>query len=312
MDKLAILFVVEPGLLEKQAILLINSINTFLKPHCDCDVFTFSPRKNRKPSDESMAFLKANVTQHFNLDLNLDYDNFPLINGHIAATFFEKKFPEYTNILLTDTDTVFLNKFPESIMGISKPYIQIKPVDNKGVGTDGRLDGNLSFWKNLYSHLKISLPTETLTTSVRQDKIWPYYNAGFVMVNKLDGFFTQWLDDFCSIYNSDIRASYQGKGKSNTIYLEQVALALVSQRNKEHIKNLSIKINYPIPFHPIIKDRPNHPKFNELVHVHYHKWFQHPGFLDHVTDDDEKKSEQYLWLKEHLPLLPEIGGDFKC
>ncbi|MCB1593387.1 MAG: hypothetical protein KDI76_00610, partial [Xanthomonadales bacterium] len=90
------------------------------------------------------------------------------------------------------------------------------------------------------------------------------------------------------------------------------ALAVTAQRYKEHVEILPQTYNYPIPFRPIMRDRPGHPKFDELVHVHYHKWFQHPGFLDYVTTEEEKKTEQYLWLKEHLPLLPTIDGPFKC
>ncbi len=58
--------------------------------------------------------------------------------------------------------------------------------------------------------------------------------------------------------------------------------------------------------------RNSHPALGDLVHIHYHKWFQHPGFLEHVTCDEDKQTEQYQWLKAHLPLQPPIEDEFKC
>ena len=91
-----------------------------------------------------------------------------------------------------------------------------------------------------------------------------------------------------------------------------MALAVTATRYQEFLKVLPESYNYPIPFRPMMKDRESHPDFKDLVHVHYHKWFQHPEFLDHVTSEEDKQSEQYKWLKAQLPLLPEIDDEFKC
>lgn len=313
-DKIAILFVIEPGYLEQQAKLLINSIHKFVSNDLyTTDLFSFSPRKNKKPGSEITKLLSSGVTHHFNENLNIELYNFPLINGHIGASFFEKNYPQYNKILLVDTDTVFLNNI-NYLMNLENDQkkLLLSPVDNKGVGSSGEHDENHEFWALLYQLLDIPLPNKFIQTTVRQNIIWPYYNAGFVFSKNINGFFTQWLNDFKKIYHSNIRSNYSGKDGTKTLYLEQVALALTSQRYQKHIEILPQSYNYPIPFRPIMKNRPEHPKFEELVHVHYHKWFQHPGFLDYVTDEEEKKSEQYLWLKEHLPLLPTIDDPFKC
>ncbi len=159
----------------------------------------------------------------------------------------------------------------------------------------------------------MELPKANTLTTVRPSMIRPYYNAGFIWANGLHNFYKQWKDDFITIVNSNLRPfGYMSRDKTDFRCLDQVALAVTAQRYEDSVEILPQTYNYPIPFHPILRQRENNPKFDELVHVHYHKWFQHPGFLDYVTDEQDKKSEQYLWLKQHLPLLPTIDGPFKC
>lgn len=311
-EKVAILLVVESGYLEQQAKLLIRSILKFYRSEkYELDIFAFSPRKNHKPSKETKAFLKQHITHYFEEDLNEEYTEFPLINGHFGARFFEQNFPEYGHVMLLDTDTVFLNNFA-FILDAQDQGVFVAPVDNKGVGITGNTDKDHAFWQNLYGHLGIALPQRRVTTRVGREKIWPYYNAGFVYKKNIPGFFTQWLSDFQAIYQSDIRSLFSGKDGSKTIFLEQVALALTSERYTSTVHLLPDTMNYPIPFHPRLSQRSDGLQLMDLVHVHYHRWFQHPGFLDHVTDAEEKASAHYQWLQEHLPLQPEISGPFKC
>ena len=311
-DKVAILIVVERGYLEEQAKLLIRSILKFYQSEQhDLDIFAFSPRKDHKPSAQTNDFLKQHTTHHFEQDLNLDYQQFPLINGHFGARFFEQNHSEYKHVMLLDTDTVFLNNF-EFILNEKDRGVFIAPVDNKGVGITGDTDKDYDFWVNLYTHLGIELPENRVTTRVGLQKIWPYYNAGFVYKKNMPDFFTRWLSNFQAIYHSDIRSQFSGKDGSKTIFLEQVALALTAQSCAESVHLLPETMNYPIPFHPRLSQRSDAFELMDLVHVHYHRWFQHPGFLDHVSNEKEKQSEQYLWLKKNLPLKPEIDGPFKC
>ena len=189
----------------------------------------------------------------------------------------------------------------------------MRPVDNKGPGSTGENDENDLFWQNVYRLFGTDLPESNLVTTVRPNTIRPYYNAGFIWANGLPGFFQQWKKDFVKLVNSGLRPyGYQSRDNTDFRCLDQVALSVTAQRYNQNIEILPESYNYPIPFQPLLKDRENHPRFYELIHIHYHKWFQHPGFLDHVTSDEDKKSEQYLWLKEQLPLLPEMKGDFKC
>ena len=307
----AIIICVEEGFLEEQAKLLINSINQFAS-NGNINLIAFSPRIGFYPSQETCDFFTKNNVIHIKENLNIDYLDYPIANKVIACDYVEKNFPQFDSFMFVDTDTIFLNPIDAKLLQTHNK-LYVRPVDNKGPGSGGKGDENDKFWQEVFSLFDLSLPPASMTTTVRPHITRPYYNAGFIWANGLPGFFTQWKKDFYKLVSSGLRPyGYQSRDNTDFRCLDQIALAVTTHRFESTVKILPETYNYPVPFRPILKQRDNHPEFNELVHVHYHKWFQHPGFLDYVTSELEKQSEQYLWLKEHLPLLPKISGRFKC
>ena len=309
-SNIGLVFCVEKGLLEEQAKLFVSSVKRLISN--DLNIIAFSPRKDFYPSKDTEIFFSQNNVLHIKENINTKYLDYPIANKLLACDYVEKNFSDYNSIIFVDTDTLFLNPIHATFFS-NDSKLYLRPVDNKGPGSEGASDKNDFFWKEVFDLFNLVSPTANTTTTVRQHIIKPYYNAGFIWAHKLPGFFQQWKKDFQVLFNSNLRP-YGYSSRENTDFrcLDQVALAVTAQRYKEYVEILPQTYNYPIPFRPMMRDRPEHPKFDELVHVHYHKWFQHPGFLDYVTTEEEKKTEQYLWLKEHLPLLPTIDGPFKC
>jgi len=303
--------VVEKGYLEHQLKLLILSVKQFLEPFLSVKIIAVSPRKNKQPNKKYISFLHQNNVDFIDIPLNKEHDFFPLCNGIYASDFVARTYNHINNLLLVDTDTLFLNPIEDKFLQSKSIYM--RAVDNKGIGSTGSKDSNNIFWDEVFEFFKLKPLSNKILTTVSQELIRPYFNSGFIMINKNIDFMQQWKKDFVKLMNSKIRTDpSNSRHLVDYGFIEQMVISVTIEKMSAETNLLPQTYNYPIPFRPKIKNRPNHPKFNELVHVHYHKWFQHPGFLDYVTDDEEKKSEQYLWLKEHLPLLPEIGGDFKC
>ena len=308
---LHILFCSEKGLLVEQSTLLINSARKFLKQ--DSFLFhAFSPRDNNLPHISFNNFCYAQGVMHHTKKLNTVFKDYPIANKLLACADFEKNNPEAERIIFVDTDTIFLKPI-EKFLLIDVPTLYLRPVDNKGPGSKSDNDPNDTFWQAVFKRFNLPIPEPALKTTVRPSIIRPYYNAGFVWVNNVPGFYQQWLDDFLVLVDSGLRPfGYRSRDGDDFRCLDQVALAVTASRFQKHIKILPETYNYPIPFRPYMKDRKDHPAFNDLIHIHYHKWFQHPGFLDHVTSKEDKQTEQYRWLKEQLPLQPTIDGPFKC
>lgn len=305
----AIIFCVEAGLLERQSRLLINSFKRF-SANSNLHLFAFSPRKDYQPSKQTSAFFKKHVVSHIGVDLNTAFLNYPIANKVLACSYFEKSMTEYQSIMFIDTDTVLLNDFGLDAFGENGLYV--KPVGHKGPGTEGVNDVNDVYWQKVFSLFNLTAPEVKFHTTIKDIAIRGYFNAGLIWSKNLPGFFQQWEQDFLQLIDAGLTPpSFVSKDQNNFRCLDQVALAVTASRFNEAIKILPAEYNHHIPFRPLMSDKLC-PQFKNLIHIHYHKWFQHPGFLDHITNDAEKQTEQYKWLKERLPLSPEIDGPFKC
>ncbi|EDZ66161.1 hypothetical protein NOC27_2841 [Nitrosococcus oceani AFC27] len=43
---------------------------------------------------------------------------------------------------------------------------------------------------------------------------------------------------------------------------------------------------------------------DELIHIHYHRWFNRPQFLELLTPPLGRDTPEYKWLKSFLPFHP--------
>ncbi len=306
MKRTAILFCVENNILEQQAKLLTTSIRKFIP---DVDIFAFSPRLDYLPSPATENILSDLDVVHIKDNINTKYLSYPIANKVLATAHFEQNFPIYSTVIFVDTDTVFLNDIT-SFLSSNQPKLYLRPVDNKGPGTEGSGDNNDHFWQNAFKLLNVKIPKPEIQTSVGQSIIRGYFNAGLIWKNEIHDFYTTWLSDFERLINSNLRPlNYQSRTGDDFRCLDQVALAITTQRYVEYLHILPESYNYPIPFRPLLEPR---LKLEDLVHVHYHKWFQHPDFIDHVCDETDRNSSTYQWLQKHLPISPTISNDFKC
>lgn len=309
-SRIQIIICVEQGVLEEQAKLFIKAVSNLKKS--EYLIHAYSPREQKLPSNETVAFFKQHNVVWINEALNQNFYQYPIANKLLASLHFEVHQSQPASIVFSDTDTVILNDLYDNV-DLNKPALFLRPVDNKGPGSEGKDDLNDKFWKGIFTLCGIEMPAPSVWTTVRPHLIRNYFNAGFIWAHNLDGFFKQWYEDFIKIVNSDLRPfGWISRDGDDFRCLDQVALAVTATRFQEYLQVLPETYNYPIPFRPLMKNRTNHPSFNDLVHVHYHKWFQHPKFLEHVISAEECESNQYQWLKSHLPLKPEIDGKLKC
>lgn len=309
--KLHIIIIVEEGVLEQQALLAIKSILTFVQPHLDCKIWAVSPRgSNYHPKKSTTDFFKNNNITYLNKYLNIRYDYFPLCNGIYASEHIESKAQNSDFILLIDTDTLFINPIDRSFFDVNSVYL--RPVDNKGIGSTGNADSNDVFWQDAFNLFGLKPDFPEMKTTVDQQTIRPYYNSGFVLAPKSFNFFRKWKTVFENLMGSQIRTNpSQSRHKVDFGFLEQMSISVALSLYNLEKKMLPNSYNYPLPFMPVLSQRDGAINFSNLCHIHYHRWFQHPGFLNHILNDDDMLSAQYQWLQPNLPLTPIIKDSFK-
>lgn len=310
-QKLNIIFCVETGLLEQQALLLVSSVKRWLKPQT-YRLIAYSPRIDKHPSKRTLLEFCKNDVVWVDEEINKDFYNYPIANKVLACKHFVESNSAANKIMFLDTDTVFLNAIDQNFLEANK-RVYVRPVDNKGPGSENVNDENDEFWQEVFSLCGVPIPDAVVKTTVQTVLIRSYFNAGLIWVQGVAGFFQQWFWDFMTILNSELRPfGYRSRDGDDFRCLDQVALAVTVSRYAEKLEILPETYNYPAPFRPVMQSRLKHPSFDRLVHMHYHKWFQHPGFLAHISTEKDKFSDQYEWLKSRLPLNPLIDDDFKC
>ncbi|MFC3195040.1 hypothetical protein ACFODZ_12380 [Marinicella sediminis] len=305
-----IVYIVEKGLLEQQAVLLQKSINRFHRSASDVTAVACCVREAYQPSVSTIKSIENLGGKYVYQNLNTRHDYFPLCNGIYAASEIETQTSE--DILLVDTDTVFVN--PLDARWLHKYPVVVRPVDNKGIGSAGDEDPADGYWQQSFGLFGLPAPVANMTTTVDQQLIRPYYNSGFVFARHELGFFTQWKKTFERLMDSEVRTdSGSSRHQVNYGFNEQMSISIVLQQLKTEPLIPPITINYPLPFRPRFKKQgASDPAASDLIHVHYHRWFQHPDFIGHVFDQEEQKLPSISWLASELPFYPTISGPQKC
>src|SRR5580704_4437151 len=126
----------EAGVLEKQAILLCESIRRFGGVLASSAITVVSPRKSRRPSRDTLRELDRLQVEY--LALNIDSacsDYGPSFKLHAVAHVASRSGPPI--VVQIDSDTLFV---AEPILLLTAGSASARPVDVKGMCTTGSED----------------------------------------------------------------------------------------------------------------------------------------------------------------------------
>jgi hypothetical protein len=94
--------------------------------------------------------------------------------------------------------------------------------------------------------------------------------------------------------------------------MDQLALAAVLARRWPKVALLDDRYNYPLPLRVRLQSPWRESQLSNLVHIHYHRWFNQPGFLRRLVPTLDPDDPVGQWLDEQLPFLPHLPIDQKC
>ena len=295
--RLAFLACVERGRLESQSLLLCRSIRRNVGRFRDAPIHTFQPRAGTTIEDATLTELRAMGVQHHTDTLNRDFVDYPISNKVFACAHAEQTLDEDVLVFI-DTDTVFVNQ-PDEFDLPAGVHAAVRPVDHKNCGSTGPGARDDPYWRRLYELCGVSR-SPFIETAVSAQRIRAYYNSGLVCVRRSVGIFQRWLEHFLLV----ARVNHLPNG--NIHYLDQLTLATaLAQFDNGEVRVLKPNYNYPIPKRPLLPPVFQYPLDN-LVHIHYHRWFNRPNFLREIRPAFNPESEMFRWLDGHLPLQPTI------
>jgi hypothetical protein len=137
-----------------------------------------------------------------------------------------------------------------------------KPADMATFGSD-------ELWRCLYERFELPLPAQRVVSSVSQQMMHPYFNAGMVATTEAAALAPLWAQTCRSI---DVMADVNPRRP----WLDQIALPLAAARLGLVTRSLGDSWNYPAHIKPLL---------GEPALVHYHQpavIAREPGLVAHV------------------------------
>jgi len=295
MKKIIFIICTEKGTLEKKSILLVKSIRKFAGKYKNCDILSFSPRKGEEISVKGREELNKLGVKHYNIPLNTMYTDYPLANKPLVCSYVEKNYKSDYLIFL-DSDKLILNE-PSEIVFDSKYDLALRPVDIKNIGSNGE-DENSVYWKKLYNILNIT-EYNYVTTTVDKEKVFQYWNSGFISIKSGKKIFQLWKENFEKIMRLNIQP------KQGTFFLEQSIFAATVSSLNLNVIELSKGYNYPIH---IQRNLEGFKRLDELVSIHYHHILESFDFVKNILDLDMHEDTREFLIK-NIAVIEKIKND---
>lgn len=298
---LAFLACVEKGNLENQALLLFRSIRKFAGKYSDAPIYSFQPRVGPALKKETLkAFDKLGVI-HSTKILNIRHHTYPIGNKIYVCAHAEKNLSEDVLVFM-DSDTVFLGE-PGDLDLPDGVAVAVRPSDNKNRGSSGPGDHMEAFWQKAYE-ITGAPPGQFVETVISKERLRAYWNAGLIAARRDQGVFGRWREDFLKLSKS--RKIYSKKN-----IIDQVSLAMTLSRIPEKVRILDYHYNYSLPKRIHMSPPMSEADLDTLVQIHYHRWFNRPGFLKLLEPQLNTETEAFIWLERQLPFKPTIDDKMR-
>ncbi len=298
---LAFIVCVERGNLEDQAKLLCRSIRRYGGRFRDAPIYTFQPRRGTAISDQTLTVLEGLSVVHNTEQLNTAFPDYGIGNKIFVCARAEELLGEEVLVFL-DTDTIIV---AEPVALDLPPGIDaaVRIAYSRWLSSTGPGDPRDPYWPNVYQicglEKELFLENELAPFHESGKKLRAYFSAGLVAVRRRAGLFRQWKADFLRLIEAGHIPASTGIRR-----MDEVALVAMVARAFDRVQLLDSRYNYLIYKRP----EPHFPRrtaqFEQLIHVHYRFWFNHPDFFRLVRPPFDPDSEIVQWLDEYLPFEP--------
>ena len=298
---------IERGVLEKQALLLFESIRLYTGRFRYCPIYAVSPRAGHSISASARLKLDQLDVVYIDEILNTDCPEYGSANRVAAAAYVEQRHTHEILVIL-DSDTLFLRE-PDEILLRPDVDVAVRPVDVKGMCTSGPMDPFDAYWRDLCRCCGVDYDQIPWTESfVDRCRIKASYNAGLVIVRSKLGIMKRWSDFFFTSVRQHLRPyTYDRRFRSGAGWVQsdasrlwgsnQAALSLAIWSITKNVNELAPTYNYPVTAHSQIDKKLRNGIFSNLVHVHYHWILQDRASKNPLFDRSGPLSaEQRVWL----------------
>lgn len=309
----AFVLCIERGILERQALLLCESIREFGGRYRDAAILAVTPRSGYDVSAETRRRLARLGVEYADVNLNVDCREYGSANRVYAAAYAESRVSSEVVVVL-DSDTLFLRE-PDLALGPAE--VAVRPVDLKGMCTTGWLDPFDRYWRRLARLCGVKYRRiPFLETTVDRVLVRACYNAGLVVARRSAGILGRWAACFSRLVGLqlkpfagralDIHAStgFVGRAASEWWGSNQAALSMAIWSGGATVRNLGAEYNLPLHLWRDWECTHGRLDLGRTVHVHYHYMLDARFLPDNPLVDPTRglPPTQLDWLRHRVPL----------
>jgi hypothetical protein len=284
---------VERGTLEQQTLLLCRSLRRYGGCHANAPFYTFSPRRGVGPCRPTRLALGDLGVEHIDEELNCEYRDYGYGNKVFVSAWAEEHLREDVLVFL-DSDTVITGE-PSELDLPKDADAAVRPADSTFMNSTGPAHPMDAYWQSVYQLLK--LRCEPFVETELGRRVRAYFSSGLVAVRRSAGLFRYWREDFLRLVDAGCIPNDTGMNR-----MDEVSLSATLTRAFERMRILDSRYNYLIYKRAQLAPPWSNVQLEDLVHVHYRRCFNVPGYLREVEPPLDPASEIVRWLEQYLPL----------
>jgi hypothetical protein len=259
-----------------KANLLLRSIKLNL-PHWDVLIILYGIEKEIKLDLINDSKFKFEFIDSSDLSKEI-----PFLDKVHSFTVAENYSLNYDRILLLDIDSIILKPLDEILLN---QEISVSTVDKINVGQEYDSD-NDSFYNDIANLMKVEYRKfEFKETRVQNQKIYPYFNVGFIYINPKLRLIKRWHEKLNELINN-ISFLELLDNPLKKIFIHQIVFTMIlfGENLLESVDELPRIVNYPIHLkkeYDIYLTIPT----NELNSLRYDNYFNLRNTLNTGVED---------------------------
>lgn len=294
--------VAEAGTLERQALLLCESLRRFAGKYARCPITVASPRADRRPSRETLTSLGRLGCVYLPLDIKSVEPEYGTTFRMYVSTEAEKISTADTLVVM-DSDMLFCR---EPDLALDGAAAALRPVDVKGMCTYGRDDPRDGYWQALCQTVGVDYDQVPMVqTTIDKAMVKASYNGGLVVVRRQDRIFERTLGYFERSVAAKIAPNVSHRieaghgvvsGRGSELWgSSQACLSLAIWGSGLTVRTLSEPHNYPLHlFDQMSAEQQRLP----LSIIHYHDVFaKAPALNPLLNGSTDLPADFRIWLE---------------
>lgn len=304
---------IEPGALERQALLLFESLRAWGGRFARHPVYALAPRAGLGVGRATRRRLEALDVVYIDKVLNTECVAYGSANRVAAAAHIEAT-TQHEILVILDSDTIFLRE-PGAFALPADVDVAVRPVDVKGMCTSGPADPFDAYWRALCELGGVSYDdVPWARTYVDDVRAKASYNGGLVVARTERRILARWADIFFASVRRGLRPYPEAPELMASVGpvapaagrmwgSNQAALSLAIWSATTRVGVLEPAYNYPLHLHAALGDRAIRD-FNRLIHVHYHWLFASKAEASEplLAPASNLEPSRLAWVRARTPL----------